>query len=234
VNSKPYPVTDYVKYVGGKAGPADKSLAPVQVGWYNSAGSGHDIGPTATIGAELATKWINTFGGGIQGHPVKLVKCNTEGTVAGAAQCGQQLANNNSVKVIAGGAVSVGNEALDSALKPTKKPIVFSIPGSEVDVAYQPGFVLFGDPPHIAGSISSFVVKNLKAKKVALIYQNIPGYKENANITADGLKLLGAKPKVVGFDPSTPDLIPALTASGAASADAVVGLVLGNFCVLMN
>jgi branched-chain amino acid transport system substrate-binding protein len=234
VHGKPYPVTDYVKYVGGKAGPADKSLSPVQVGWFNSSGSGSDLGPTATIGAELAAKWINTYGGGIQGHPVKLVKCNTDGTVAGAAQCGQQLANNNAVKVIGGGAVTVGNQALESAVKPTKKPIVFSVPGSEVDVSYSPGFILFGDTLHIEGPMATFAVQDLKAKNVAIVYQNIPGNQTSANIIASGLKILGAKPKVVAFDPSSPDLTAPLTAAGAASADAIVGLVYGNFCVTLN
>src|SRR5207247_265614 len=31
-------VTNYVKYVGGKAGPANNKLAPVQIGFYNQQG----------------------------------------------------------------------------------------------------------------------------------------------------------------------------------------------------
>jgi branched-chain amino acid transport system substrate-binding protein len=234
VNGQEYPVTDYVKYVGGKAGPADNSLAPVQVGWFNQTNNANALAAQATQGAELAAKWINEFGGGIQGHPVKLVKCSTQGTVAGAAQCGQQLANNKSVRVIGGGAVTVGNQALEKAIAPTKKPIVFSVPGSETDVSYQPGFILFGDTLHIEGPIATFVAQNLKAKNVAIIYQNIPGSSTAANIIADGLKILGAKPKVVAFDPTTPDLSAPLTASGAASADALIGLVFGNYCVTLN
>ncbi len=196
----------------------------MQVGWFNQSGGATDLAPEATTGAELATKWINTYGGGIQGHPVKLVECSTNSTVAGAAQCGQQLANNSAINVIGGGAVTVGNSALESALAPTKKPIVFSVPGSEEDVSYSPGFILFGDGLHLEGPISTFIAQNLKAKNVAIIYQNIPGASTSAQIITNGLTILGVKSKVVAFDPTSPDLTAPLTASGASSADALVGL----------
>ncbi len=234
VNGQPYPVTDYVKYVGGKAGAADNSLSPVQVGWVNQSGSAADVAPEATTGAELAVKWINTYGGGIQGHPVKLVECSTSGTVAGAAQCGQQMANNSSVNVIGGGCISVGNQALESAIAPTKKPIVFSVPCSEEDVSYSPGFILFGDTLHIEGPIGTFAAKDLHAKNVAIVYENVPGSSTQAQIIASALKIEGATSKVVAFDPTTPDLTAPLTASGAASADALVGLVFGNYCVTLK
>jgi branched-chain amino acid transport system substrate-binding protein len=234
VNGQAYPVTDYVRYVGGKAGPADSSLPPVQVGWFNQSGGADDLAPEATTGAELAAKWINTYGGGIQGHPVKLVECSTAGTVAGAAQCGQQLANDSSVNVIGGGVVTVGGQALESAIAPTEKTIVFSLPGSDDDVSYNPGFIIFGDALHLEGPLATFIGQNLKAKNVAIIYQNIPGASTKAQIIADGLKILGVNSKVVAFDPTSPDLTAPLVASGAASADAIVGVVFGNYCVTLN
>ena len=41
-------VTDYLSYIGGKAGPADKSLPPVTIGFVNQQGGQQQIGPLAT------------------------------------------------------------------------------------------------------------------------------------------------------------------------------------------
>src|SRR5262249_18404422 len=46
-------VTDYLKYVDGKAGKADASLPPVTIGWINQQGGQQAIGPLATSGAQM-------------------------------------------------------------------------------------------------------------------------------------------------------------------------------------
>src|SRR5262245_37638147 len=48
-------VFDYVAYVGGEAGPADKSLEPYTIGYVNTeGGSIPPIGPQATPATEFA------------------------------------------------------------------------------------------------------------------------------------------------------------------------------------
>jgi branched-chain amino acid transport system substrate-binding protein len=41
-------VTNYLAYVGGKAGKANPSLSPVYIGWINQQGGQQQIGPLAT------------------------------------------------------------------------------------------------------------------------------------------------------------------------------------------
>ena len=43
-------VTDYLSYVGGKAGAANPSLPPVTIGFVNQQGGQQSIGPLATTG----------------------------------------------------------------------------------------------------------------------------------------------------------------------------------------
>ena len=50
-------VTNYVKYVDGKAGKANSSLAPVAVGFVNQQGGQIVIGADATLGAQLAVNY---------------------------------------------------------------------------------------------------------------------------------------------------------------------------------
>jgi branched-chain amino acid transport system substrate-binding protein len=71
----PAAVTDYLSYVGGKAGPANNSLAPVQIGFVNQQGGQQVIGADATTGSQMAVKYINTELGGVGGHPLQLVTC---------------------------------------------------------------------------------------------------------------------------------------------------------------
>src|SRR5438093_7293253 len=59
------PVTNYLSYVGGKAGKANPKLKPVVIGWVNLQGGQVEIGPNATPAAEIAVKYVNDSLGGI-------------------------------------------------------------------------------------------------------------------------------------------------------------------------
>ena len=100
-------ITDFVKYVGGKAGAADSSLPPVKIGWTsNQDGSIVSIGPQATDAAQFAVDWINKYAGGVGGHPIALDKCLVKNAAEEAQKCGQQFLNDKGVNVISyGGAV---------------------------------------------------------------------------------------------------------------------------------
>ena len=101
-------VTDYLAYTGGKSGPADASLPPVDIGWLNQQGGASAVGPLATAGAETAVKYINAELGGVDGHPLKLVTCFIANTDAEGTTCGQQFAANKNIDVIATGGVAIG------------------------------------------------------------------------------------------------------------------------------
>ena len=51
-------VTNYLTYVGGKAGPADKSLPPVYIGFVNQQGGPTAVGLLATAGAQIASRYL--------------------------------------------------------------------------------------------------------------------------------------------------------------------------------
>ena len=97
------------EYTGGKAGPADSSLAPVKVGYTDQQGGTPsfdemEAGPTA------ATKFINEHLGGINGHPLELDKCFIQVEEDGQ-KCGAQFLSDKVPLVIEGLAV-VGNASL--------------------------------------------------------------------------------------------------------------------------
>lgn len=217
-----HPVSNYLAFINGKAGKANSKLSPVYVGVVNQQGGTADIAPEWTYGADIAADFINNEAGGIDGHPVKIVTCFIPDTVSSAAQCGQQFANNAKISAISVGAVAVGNEAMESALAPTGKVMVFGVSVSPVDTTYKNGYILFGDATHVEAPLATFIKDYLHSKSVAIVYPELPGSNVDAEITEDALKYEHIPVKVVGFDPTTTNLTAPLIASGAATAGLVI------------
>ena len=103
-------VTNYLTYVGGKAGAASSSLAPVTIGYINEQGDANPPGALATNGAQMAVNYINKELGGVDGHPLKLDTCFTTTEEQGTT-CADQFLANKSLPLIATGGVAVGAQS---------------------------------------------------------------------------------------------------------------------------
>ena len=223
-------VTDYLSYVGGKAGPADKSLSPVTIGFVNQQGGQQQIGPLATNGAQIAVKYINTELGGIDGHPLVLKTCFIRSAEEEGTTCGQQFLANKSISVIDEGAVAIGDQSFQSTIGATK-PVIVGVAVTPIDAAKPSNIVLFGDATHVLGPFGTYAQQVLHAKTAALVYPNIAGITQGATAIADGLQKVGIKVKKVGYDESQTDLIGPLTSAGATSADLVIPYSDSSGCV---
>ena len=215
------PVTNYLTYTGGKAGKANPKLSPVVIGAINTQGGQVLVGPNWTKGAELAVQYVNTYLGGVQGHPVKLSECFTTSAEEEGTKCGQQFANNSKIHVILFGAVAVGNQSFYAAIG-GKKPIVSGVALLPVDATQKTEFALFGTGDSVLGPWGTFAKTVLKAKTAAVIYPQIPGIDYGAKVEKQSLDSAGISTKLVGFDPNATDLTGPLTAAGAQTADMVV------------
>jgi len=223
-------VTDYLSYVGGKAGPADKSLPPVTIGFVNQQGGQQQIGPLATNGAQIAVKYINSELGGINGHPLVLKTCFIRSAEEEGTTCGQQFLANKSISVIDEGAVAIGDQSFQSTIG-TAKPVIVGVAVTPIDAAKPSNIVLFGDATHVLGPFGTYAQQVLHAKTAALVYPNIAGITQGATAIADGLQKVGVKVKKVGYDESQTDLIGPLTSAGATSADLVIPYSDSSGCV---
>ena len=215
------PVTNYLTYVGGKAGKANPKLSPIVIGAVNTQGGQVLVGPNWTKGAELAVKYVNTYLGGVQGHPVVLSECFTTSAEEEGTKCGQKFANDKRISVIEFGAVAVGNQSFYAALG-GKKPIVSGVALLPVDATQKNEFALFGTNDSVLGPWGTFAKTQLHAKTAAVIYPQVPGIDVGAKVEKTSLDDAGITTKLVGFDPSSTDLTGPLTAAGAQTADIVV------------
>jgi branched-chain amino acid transport system substrate-binding protein len=214
-------VTDYVKYVGGKAGAADSSLEPITIGFVNQQGGANDVGPGATEGAKLAVQYVNKYAGGIDGHPVRLHTCFISTAEEQGQQCGQKMANDKQVDVVGVGAVAVGAQPLNASIG-GEKPMVWGVSVNQVDSKNKNGYILFGDQFHILAPWGTFGRDVLKAKSAAVVYPQVPGIIEGANAMVKGLQAAGITVKRVGYEANATDLVGPLAAAGAQSADMIV------------
>jgi len=222
-------VTDYVKFVGGKAGKANPKLKPVVIGWVNQQGGQAEIGPLATPAAETAVKLVNDSLGGIDGHPLKLKECFIRSTEEEGTKCGQQMLNDKSVSVVLIGGIGI-DQSMYAALG-GKKPVVGGVIVSPAGEKYKPGFGLFGSGTSVLSPYATFAKNTLKANSAAVVYPQIPGIAENGVAIVNAMKKAGISVKQVGYDPNTTDLVGPLTAAGAQSADVIVLQDVAAGCV---
>jgi branched-chain amino acid transport system substrate-binding protein len=225
-------VTNYVKFVGGKAGKANPRLKPVVVGLVNQQGGQVQIGPLWTPAVETAVKYVNDSLGGIGGHRLVLKKCFIKSAEEEGTRCGQLMANDKNVSVVLWGGIVVGNQGFYSALG-GKKPVVGGVLVSPIDEQYKSGFGIFGSGTSVLSPYATFAKNTLKAKTAAVVYPQIPGIAENGVAIVNAMKKVGIDVKQVGYDPNTTDLVGPITAAGGQSVDVFVLQDVASGCVNM-
>jgi branched-chain amino acid transport system substrate-binding protein len=224
-------VTNYLSYTGGKAGPADKSLPPVYIGYVNQQGGPTAVGLLATAGAQMAVDYANAELGGVDGHPIQLVTCfiasaEEEGTV-----CAQKFLANSKVDVIELGGVAIGVQSFYGTLGGAK-PVIDGVAGTPIDAVQKNTVILFGDVTHILPPFGTYARDVLHAKTAALVYPS-----DNAGIAVGaaqvkaGLAAAGISVKAVGYPETQTDLTSVLTAAGAQTADLVIPYTDAAGCV---
>lgn len=216
-------VTDLVAYTHGSAKAADTSLKPVTIGWVNQQGGPLGF-PNSTAGAQAAVKYVNSYLGGIGGHPLKLATCYIVGNEQEGNTCGLQLVNNTDVQAILFGTVLVGDQSFQS-VNAGKKPILMANSINATDASDKNIFIYNGNPMSFFGGAATYIHSVLKAKTVSTIYpQNAQSIGGVAALKA-ALQQVGVKLNAVGFDPSTTNLTAAALAAGVQTADVVLPLV---------
>jgi branched-chain amino acid transport system substrate-binding protein len=211
-------ITDFKSYVGGKAGKATGS--PITIGWVNLQGGQADFSP-ATRGAKATVKYINEELGGVDGHVVKLKTCYIANAEEEGQRCGQLMANDDNVKIVNFGAVTIGNQSYFAQVKGSKVTIV-GVSSSPADYKQDNTYALIGSSASVLAPFGTFARDKLHAKTAALVFNQQAGTVPIAKAEEKGLKDAGVKVKTVGFDPQTTDLLGPITAAGSQSADVLV------------
>jgi branched-chain amino acid transport system substrate-binding protein len=213
-------VTDYLSFVGGTAGEADPSQTPIAIGWVNGQGGTAEI-PEATAGAEAAVHYVNAELGGIDGHPLELHSCFIAEAEEEGQTCGQDLANDDEVAIIAFGAVVTGNEPFHATLGGSK-PVIIGVSANPADDTAENTYALYGTQTSVLGPWGTYASDELGAESAAIVFPSQAGANSAADAATAGLEAAGLDVTSVGYDPEATDLLGPLTAAGGQDADIVV------------
>src|ERR1700761_996372 len=222
-------VTNYLSYVGGKAGAANNSLTPVTIGYMNEQGDANPPGADATSGAQLAVNYINTQLGGVDGHPLKLDTCFTT-TEAQGGTCADQFLADKSLPLVATGGVAVGAQTFFNTID-GKIPVIDGVAVTPFDATQKNVVILFGDSTHVLGPIGTYASQVLHAKTASVIYPETAGITPGALAIEAGLKAAGVSVTMAPYPVSDTNLTSVLVAAHASTADMVVPYADATDCV---
>lgn len=211
---------------------ADPSLEPVMIGWLNQD-EGVPSFPGATIGAEVAVEYVNDEMGGIDGHPVELVKCSPGLDEASNQACAQEMANDADVNVVSSGFL-IGSPPVYPVLSAAGKPLLGGSPLNLSDFT-QPGAYFYSPgTPGIIGGMPEFVLNHLegeKPDKAAILISDNDAGRAALPLIQPELEAGGIEVTVVSVPDDATDLVGPITAAGATDADVFFPLVSQPTCI---
>ena len=222
-------VTDFAAYVGG-SGPADDSLEPVKIGYFNQQGGAVEVTHTNIDGVNNAVQYINEEAGGIGGRPLEVVTCYVANAEEEGQQCGQEFANDDSIVAVLSGPTFIGTESFYAALAGSK-PVIHGVSVSPADTVQDTAAVLYGGAKYILAPYATFARDTLGTQTAALIYPQGAGQDEGAEGQATAFEAAGIPTEVVSYPADTPDLTVPLLAAGAQDVDLVMPVINPNDCV---
>jgi branched-chain amino acid transport system substrate-binding protein len=206
---------------GGKAGAANQSLRPVTLGWINDNGVEGFPGDSFVNSMESAVAFINEDLGGIEGHPLKVVKCEITQSSEQGTVCAQQMLNDKEVVAVVGGGISFGDTEILNTIQ-GKKPLFTSISSGVADATSENVFGFNGGIV-AAGSMLTYINEYLKPKKVSIIGLQEPVTSLIIGLWKGTLENLGVESVTSAtFGAGTTDLTSTITAAGASSAEALL------------
>ncbi|MEV4420955.1 hypothetical protein AB0L40_13380 [Patulibacter sp. NPDC049589] len=207
-----------LKFTGGKAGKAGAG-DPIVVGVVNQQGAAPAF-PEYLDTANAATKFVNADLGGAGGRPLKLEPC-----IVQSEEDGQKCAAEFLSKKIDIAVWTLGIAGNGSFYKTVggKFPVLVSAAATGPDSTTPHVYEFDGGAN---STLNAFAVAATKiGKKVAIVATgNDSGKFTTGEVLMPMLKKLGADTKVAYYPDTatTPEMVSAVQASGAASADVVI------------
>ncbi len=160
-------------FIPEETGAADDSLDPVRIGLVNqSEGTPSFPGPLA--GAQGAVEYINTSLGGIGGHPVELVDCNTGLDPDSNQQCGQQMVNDDSIHIVTTQFV-LGSDAFWPVLEQGNLVALEGTPLNTADYTSPSAIAFTPGGAGIVVGLADYAVRELGATSLTVVAEGNSG-----------------------------------------------------------
>jgi branched-chain amino acid transport system substrate-binding protein len=204
------------------------SGTPIAVGFVNQEKGSGSTFPDIRVGADAAVELINEQGG-INGHPLVLEKCETDGSPEASQACANQMIEKDVVAVATG--IDYGGTAGAPIVTAAGIPYFPTLPTNAADYGTEGVFNFFGGSAGQYVNQVSYIKDTLKATKVGVLVINVPqGVSTAEGLVKTPLEAAGIPTNVVPADPNTADFTPMLTAIMREKPDVITVLFTGPPC----
>ncbi len=218
----------------GDAGSSDGPAAtltgePIKLGMINQENTPAGSFPEIRQAAEAAVAYVNAEGG-IEGRPLELESCITQGTPEGSAACAEKFAASKPVLVMPG--IDFGSAASLPILDRAALPYVGGVPLLPPELTAPNSYTFVGGSASAFPSQAVYLANELKVKKVNILYTDNPAGAQAAKaFGADILKANGVSDvELIPEKADAADFTAALTKSAQGDPDAIMVLFAGQGC----
>ncbi|MEV0135302.1 ABC transporter substrate-binding protein [Dactylosporangium sp. NPDC050688] len=179
------------------------SKPPITVGFLNPSG-GPVPQPGTDTGVKAALSYINGELGGINGHPLEVVPCDTDTTPERAQSCANTFVEKKVVAVMDG--YNLSSSAALPALTAAQIPLVGMIPFDSVTGAKAENRVFFAAPQasFLIGALQAFKAEGKKSVTLALV-DTPSSHQTIDNLLPVLAKTLGISAKGIYFSATSPN-----------------------------
>lgn len=203
----------------GQARPAKSS--PITFGMISlESNSGADF-PEVREAAQAAVKYVNAYRGGLDGHPIKLDICVTDGSPATSVQCANKLIAAHPTAILGGSDLAGAN-----TLPLYKKAGLAYIGGVDFTPAESsaPNAAIFNDIAQSGNSdIGVYAVKTLHAKNIAVIaLGDTQGTTQAKIFEIPAVTQAGGTAKLFSVPPSQADASSTVASALSSNPDAIL------------
>lgn len=202
-----------------KKGPA-ATKSPIAVGMMSMELIAGGSDPEVSDAERAAVRYINEELGGVDGHPINLDVCLTDGTPETSQKCANQLVDKKPALITAG--VDLGTKASLPIFDAAGLSYVGGFPLQGTELVAPNTYFFVGGPPASQPVEAQFLAQTLKAKKVAVIHYNDPGATGlTENFFVPVLEKNGVKVTQYAVPVSNADWTPSLSAAKASGPDVI-------------
>jgi branched-chain amino acid transport system substrate-binding protein len=195
--------------------------SPVVFGMINiQTNAGADF-PEVAQAAQAAVKYVNAYGGGLDGHPIKLNVCVTDGSPSTSVQCANKLIAEHPVAILGGTDLASG-----ATLPLYAKAGLDMFGGVDLTPAESsaPNALIFNDVAQSGNSdIGVYAVKTLHDKNVSVIsLGDTQGTAQAKAFELPAVQASGGTAKLVTVPPSQADASSSVASALGSSPDAIL------------
>jgi len=153
--------------------------------------------------------------GGINGHPVKVIRCNDENTPDGDTACARQLISNQQVLAVAGSESGVLSSSGEPLFAAAGLPYVCGNPLAPVEFQASSAFCVTGGPSAEYAALVDYLVGTLHIKNIVSVNIGTTVGLQTTAFWSAIAKKEGATVEDVVVQPAEADYTPAVTQAQA-------------------